>query len=171
MKKTLITALTLAALTAYSANAEVKVTWQNPEEFRDIDAGEQNQEKFQAQVMQQLEEYILELSQALPEGQNLSLTVTDLDLAGEVLPGFSQGFNTPRDMRVVKRVYFPQMNIEFQLTDSQGATLKSGSSELKDMSFQDNIQTHQKARDPLAHEKEMIKKWFDKTFSQRVATQ
>ncbi|WP_251359200.1 DUF3016 domain-containing protein [Kangiella sp. TOML190] len=170
MKKTIIASIVLVVLGTSNVNADVSVTWENPDNYSDIDGGEQSQKKFQAEVTKQLEAYIVELSKRLAEGQKLSIKVTDLDLAGEVLPGFSQGLNSPRDMRVVKRVYFPTMDLEYQLTDSQGAILKSGSAELKDISFQDNIQSYQKARDPLAHEKDMIKEWFDKTFSQRVAT-
>ncbi len=168
MKK--LTAMILGIGLAFSVSADSKISWQDPQAYRDIEAADESQRKFQQRVFKQLEQHLDKLSQVLPEGQKLWLNVTDLDLAGKVLPGYAHGINSVRDFRVTKRIDFPQISFSYRLTDANGKVLISGDETIKDMGFQDKIHSRKITRDHLGYEKRMLKEWFDTTFSQQVAS-
>ena len=82
--------------TAWAGTA--KVTWDDPDSYRDVRAAEENQTRFERRVFDGLEAHFQELAEKLPENHVLEVTVKDLDLAGEVLPiniGGGMNFGTP----------------------------------------------------------------------------
>lgn len=139
----------------------VKITWENPEKFTDVKPSNGTRKKFRDQTFDRIQKYMDELAVSLPAGQQLSITVTDLDLAGRVRPGFMAGFDTGSDVRIVERVYIPRINFTYAITDEAGNIIKSGEEKLKDMSFMDRS-TANMQRDALRYEKRMLKDWFHK---------
>jgi len=91
----------------------------------------------------------------LKEGQTLSMTITDVDLAGEYEPWRSPDFD---DIRIVKDIYPPRISFSFELKDSEGTVLKSGEEKLVDMSFQYRVRIS--SYDDLFYDKEMITDWM-----------
>ncbi len=166
MKKFIV--ILLLSFSAVS-QAEVNVSWSEPENYRDIDATDESQSKFEKRVFKQFEEYFKELSKGLPTGQKLWIKVTDLDLAGRVLPGYAHGIDSNKQLRVIKRIDYPRIKFKYHVTDANGKVLSSNEVKLKDLGFQDGLQTRNKLRDNLRYEKDMIKDWFQKTFPREVA--
>jgi len=74
-------ALLLAAAGAASAGG-VTVKYQDPDKFTDVPFWEQDRD----QVLKELTTHFEALARQLPANQQLSITVTDIDLAGRVEP-------------------------------------------------------------------------------------
>ncbi|MCC2607607.1 DUF3016 domain-containing protein [Planctobacterium marinum] len=136
------------------------VTWVNPKEFTDVKPSGGIASRFRDRTMENLHEYLDDLASDLPAGQKLTMKVTDLDLAGRVWPG-------AREYRLIKSIEIPRMDFSYQLVDADGTILKSGTEELKDMSFMSNV-SRTTSNDSLKYEKTMLKDWFRKEFKQEL---
>lgn len=170
-KRNLLTLAAISVMFAGSAlaKASVEIEWQNPEEYRDVKPVNQSRSSFREQTFKRLEEYINELAEKLPDGQVLTMTVTDLDLAGEVWPASFVGFGSGgNDVRLVKPIYIPRMAFSYTLKDKTGALLKSDEVKIKDMSFQDRHNSFFTS-EALRYEKEMLKDWFLDAFPEMIA--
>ncbi len=166
MKK-VISLIVLSMLASGYAHAEgsSEVVWFEPENYRDIRPAQETRKAYRKRVFAQLEKHIQSLAEDLPEGYYLHMKVTDLDLAGEVLPpsfsGISQsGLTGNSHIRTVKRMYYPRIDFEFSLKDAQGSVVKEGQVSLKDMAFMDKI-TRGFTNDSLRYDKALISRWFD----------
>ena len=144
-----------------SLAATSEVTWTEPDKYRDVHPGNGHKKQFRERTFKNFDKHFAKLAAKLPEGQVLKIDVTDVDLAGDVNHG---GVNR---IRVIKDIFFPRMKFSFQLVNADGSVEVSGDAELKDMSFLRG--THQKRNtDSLAYEKNMIDKWFNKTFDDLI---
>ncbi|WP_218352308.1 DUF3016 domain-containing protein [Alteromonas lipotrueiana] len=149
--------------------AQVEVTWQDPDTYQDIHPSNQSRQSFRKMIFSDFEEYFGKLAEDLPEDQTLSLTITDLDLAGQVWPSSFVGGIGGTDIRLVKSVYIPRINFVYTLTDASGNTLQSAEVKLKDMGFMDRGVRTNRRYSNLSYEKAMFKDWFDKTLEQTAA--
>ncbi len=160
MKK--ISVFTLGLLFAFSnLVAEVVVIFENPEDYRDIDYDYRGNKRGQRIYLPDLKKYIEKHGEKyLREAQVLTLTFTDIDLAGDYEP-----WRTPPadDIRIVKGIYPPRMSFSYELTDGDGNVLKSGEESLVDLSFDFRIRTSH--FDHLFYEKAMIGDWM-RSFNQ-----
>lgn len=142
--------------------ASVEVTWQEPESYRDIRAAEESQNRFQARVFDDLEKHFALLAKRLPEDQKLSITVTDLDLAGEVTPENIGG--SLRLVRVVRSADFPSITFSYVLTDAEGRVVSEGNERLRgrDLPGQGRpvMRSATSQLDALAYERAMLDRWF-----------
>lgn len=157
---TLLTALvlygTILGISSVEA-ADVKVTWKEPNKYRDINPGTEGKKRFQKNTFEALEKHLIKLAKALPESQLLEIEVTDVDLAGDV---HASGM---RDIRVVKDLYFPRMAFSFKLTNAEHVTIHSDIVDLKDMNFM--MGTRSRYRNKLlGYEKKLLDDWFKDEF-------
>jgi len=143
--------------------AQVNLNWQQPENYRDIEAGNLGSNiKYQQRVIDQLGEYIQEAADKyLAPDQRLNMTITDIDLAGDVRYFFTR---FPEGVRVVSDVYFPSIEFSYELLDGNNKLVISGEENVKDMGFLFSG-THMVRNAPLGYEKRMIDNWFRETFS------
>jgi hypothetical protein len=178
MKKSVITSALLASmLFATPSMANVEIEWEGYEDYSDIRPSNESRKRFAKSTFKKLEKYMVELMEDMPEGQTLSMTVTDLDLAGRVQPGnspifvrggFINGFgNTAfgREIRVIDGVDIPRIDFQFELVDENGKVLLSGDKELKDLGFLQNAINFRRT-DRLKYEKHMLKEWFNQEFKE-----
>ncbi len=56
----------------------------------------------------------------LPPGQQLTVTFTDIDLAGDFLPMKA----SMQDVRVIKDIYIPHMSLSFKINEADGKVKK-----------------------------------------------
>jgi hypothetical protein len=145
-------------------NDVIEVVWQDAEEYRDVRPANESRKRFRERVLTQLEEHIVSKSEDLPEGQSLKITVSNVDLAGQVWPSSFVGIgHAGGDVRVIKDIDIPRMELAYELLDKSGQVLKSESVKLKDMSFmQSSIMRYR--NDHLRYEKKMLDDWFKRTF-------
>ncbi|GGW80340.1 DUF3016 domain-containing protein [Alteromonas halophila] len=163
----LATAALLCSLGTTLHAAEVKVTWQEPDEYRDIDPANQSRGAFRKQVFTNLEEYFNELAQDLPDDAVWDITVTNVDLAGQVWPASFVGFgSTGGEVRLIKSVDIPRIAFSYTLTSGSGEVMKSADVSIKDMGFMDGL-TQRNHWDNLRYEKRMLKDWFNEELSQK----
>jgi hypothetical protein len=150
------------AMTATAQAATAEVTWQDVEDYRDIRAAQESQERFQNSVTSGLTAHFQELAATLPADHVLRITVTDLDLAGRVEPIYIDNF-TP--VRVINRIDYPMISLNFEYLDGSGAVLKSGAETVKDMGLLETRKAMMESgRDYLYHEKRLLDKWFNANF-------
>lgn len=135
--------------------ATVKVDWQDPDNYTDVRAPDTAPEKYRQHAFTQLDETFATLAAKLPDGQTLSIQVTDLNLAGVV--EFSHTINT----RVVRRTDFPSIHFSYQLLDADSSLVKSGNEELKETFFRRDLKDNRRLSTSFMWEKEMIEKWFN----------
>ena len=147
-----------------AAKAEVDITWQNPEKFRDVKPSNESRKRYRERVFAQLDEYLLELAERLPDEHKLLITVNDLDLAGEVWPASFAGLgHSMSDVRVIKSIDIPRMSFQYKLVNQSGEVVQEADVKLKDMSFQ-NRANHFFNSESLRYEKNMLLEWFEDEF-------
>ncbi|MFZ6645340.1 DUF3016 domain-containing protein [Undibacterium sp. TJN25] len=155
---------TFAIMLAGSAVAgEAKVTWQNPDSYTDVRPSNQTKAGFEARVFKSLDEVFDKLAKQLPDGYSLLVTVTDLDLAGDVRPGRGPG---GQDIRIVRDIDWPRMSFSYVLNNPQGQQVTAGKEDLKDINFRSGISIN--TSDSFYYEENMLKNWFNKQQEKKV---
>jgi hypothetical protein len=148
----------LLVLGASMASAEVKVTYVEPDKFVDLPFSPWDRED----VLKRFTTHFNKLGERLPQGQDLTIEVTDIDLAGREYPSLRSG----RDLRVMQGMAdWPVMHLRYSVTQN-GAVLKTGDAKLSDMSYQQRISRFSDG-DSLRYEKRMIDEWFDETILEK----
>ena len=157
--KTFMKALALAglfALTTGSAQAGVSVTFDETHHYSDVPFDPTDRK----QTLDALADHFTSLGKYLPPGQDLHVTVLDVDLAGRMVPNFRAG----HDMRVITgRADWPHMELRYSL-EQNGQVIKSGDAQIQDMDYQSRI-TRYFDNDLFRYEKQMIDDWFDKNIA------
>ena len=145
-----------AADPAPKADARVEVIFASPEKYTDVRDSYTASEMGRQGILDQIRDYmVLEALKYVPAGQKLTVTFTDIDLAGDFEPWRgAQGM----DIRIVKDVYPPRIDLEFKLTGPDGAVLKEGKRSLRDLAFMGKLNID--PRDTLRHEKNLLEDWF-----------
>ena len=147
-------ALLLAAAGAASAGG-VTVKYQEPERFSDVPLWEQDRNA----VLKELTAHFQHLAKQLPANQQLTVTVTDLDLAGRVEPRR----RTIQDIRVLRgQADWPTMELQYTL-EQDGKVIASGTDRLSNMAYLDHFNRYADS-DTLRYEKPMVDEWFKKNF-------
>ncbi|WP_100656183.1 DUF3016 domain-containing protein [Alteromonas flava] len=150
-------------------STKVSVEWQSPEDYTDVRPANESRKRFMDNTFHQFEQHFVKLAERLPENATWKITVTDVDLAGQVWPasfvGLGQG---GQDVRLIKDIDIPRMSFSYELA-SEGELLQKGEVELKDMGFlQRSIRGASSTA--LRYEKRMLDEWFADEFGQYIAT-
>ena len=151
--------LSVASPTAGASRIEV--AYDHPENFTDLKDSEYGNDKVRVAYMRELTERLQSrASHYLADGQKLSVTITDIDMAGEFEPWRGPRFT---DVRIVKDIYPPRISLSFKLTDANGVVIKEDKRELSNISFQ-MTPTLGFRDDPLRYEKELLDDWMRQEF-------
>jgi hypothetical protein len=156
MKKIL---LSLSLLTLISSNVwagEAKVTWQDPEKYSDIKASQERQDRFQEKLFKHFDKVFADLAAQLPNDSKLEITITDFDLAGEIIPRAGSSFN---EIRIIKEIYSPKITFNYVYTHKDQVI--SSTVNLRDMNYMSGI-TRSSHSAEFEYEEKMLKKWFAK---------
>lgn len=138
--------------------SRVSVVLVNPEKF--TDAKMDSWGNGSADILNRLQTFMQETgNRYVPTGMHLEIKVTDVDLAGEFEPWRGHEFT---DIRILRSIYMPRINLQFRLTDSKGAVVSSGARELEDQAYQWRNAWPQD--DYLRYEKDMLRDWFSQEF-------
>jgi hypothetical protein len=168
----LISAILLHMLPFASHAATVEMVFKDPQNYRDIESTDEGDIIFQSEIFAKFQDYMQSLAARLPDEQILQITVSDIDLAGRVLPanflGFGNIHNADSDVRVVKETDRPSMKFSYTLVDHNGLVVKQREVDLDDENFRirDN---RQRLTTTLRNEKYLLKKWFDDEFPEYTA--
>jgi hypothetical protein len=138
------------------SDARIQVEYVDPEKFTDVKDDYFGSEKGRDSYLDQLKEYIVQrANRRLPAGQTLTVSISDIDMAGDFEPWRGPRFN---DVRIVKDIYPPRIDLSYKVTDASGKVVSEGKRELRDLSFMMNLSIDR--QDPLRHEKNLLDDWM-----------
>jgi hypothetical protein len=140
--------------------ARAEVNFFEPRKFTDVkDSSMGDYER--TTYLDQIRDHLLEQAKYfVPDGHTLTVTFTDIDMAGDFEPWRGPRFD---DIRIVKDIYPPRLVLAFQLKDAEGKVVKEGKRELRDLAFLMKI-TMAFRDDPVRHEKGLIDDWLRSEF-------
>ena len=165
----LLTAVTLfapAAGPAYAADPlpagadRVTVQTSRPEGFTDFKATCIGMDERTRGLLTDFTQFIRATgARHVPEGGALSITITDVDMAGEF-----ETWRGPQacSVRVMLDLYAPRIRLDFRLTDRDGKVLSAGPRELRDPLYL--TRAVRLSTDPLRYEKNLVQDWFQREF-------
>ena len=154
--KGFVAAALALVLVPEEAAAGVTVKFVAPESFRDAEPGSNGS---RASTLSELRRHFAALGERyLKPGQDLSIDVLDVDLAGERRP-LSRSFS---DARIVTAVTPPRIELRYTLRE-RGRVVRRAHETLSDMGFQMRAYARSSG-DSLAYEKEMLTDWFRMQF-------
>lgn len=157
--QTAVLALALAIPAAAMAG-EAKMSLLNPDKFTDIEPGNGTDKSFRKGLERAFTEELSKSAKALPAGQTLEVTFTDIDLAGEVDPVEVPG---GYQLRLLKDVYFPRLQFDYRVLDASGVVVSEQKGvELKDMSYLSGPRGSTTSTS-FYYETRMLRDWFKKT--------
>ena len=156
------TSIAFAAPRQNVADSRVQVTWTDPADFTEAKQypgsglGRISPDEWLADLAKHVR---YRADRALPSGDRLQVTFTNVQRAGTYEP-----WRGPRwdDVRIVKDIYPPRIDLTFTLTDASGAVVKEGTRELRDPAFLQRGILNE--NDPLRFEKRMLDDWLRKEF-------
>ncbi|MGS0675470.1 DUF3016 domain-containing protein [Shewanella sp. 0m-4] len=137
-------------------DGNLNILWQDINQYSDIEATIGLQSKFEQYLFTELTDELGQLANKhLAKDQQLDLTVTNVDLAGDVQPTF--GATAADDIRVVTELYPPKISFDYTLSQN-GKVIKSGTEKLDNMGFLFGIQPI--TNDPFPYERDLLTNWF-----------
>ena len=140
--------------------ARAEVVFFEPEKFTDVRDSQMGDYK-RTTYLDQIRDHLLEQAKYfVPEGHKLTVTVSDIDMAGDFEPWRGPRFD---DIRIVKDIYPPTVKLSFRLTDADGKVVKEGTRELRDLAFMMKI-TMGFRDDSVRHEKALLDDWLRADF-------
>jgi disulfide oxidoreductase YuzD len=95
----------------------------------------------------------------LAPGMKLEVTFTDIDLAGDFIPGDVRS----QDVRIIKDIYIPRQKLMFKIIDADGQVVAEGERRLSDLNFMNNARIIGR-NEPLFHDKALLSDWVAREF-------
>lgn len=151
----------LQAAPTEKAAPRTEVTFFEPQRFTDVGERFNDTDRNRDYILGELRTHLQERAQLyVPAGQKLSVTITDVDLAGEFEPWRGPA---AADVRIVKEIYAPRIKLSFRLTDANGEVIKQGNRELTNLNF---LMTAPPTllSDPYRHDKALLEDWVRSEF-------
>lgn len=141
-------------------NDKVSVSWTDPAQFTEAKYGPQFRQSESKIWLTEFQKLLVKRGDAvLKPGEHLDVKITNVQLAGRVEP-----FHGSRatEVRVVKSIYPPEIDLTFTLTGADGQVLDSGERKLRDVAFLDRGSAN--SSDPYRFEKRLLEDWVSKEF-------
>ncbi len=143
--------LAVASLMLAQAAIAANVSYVNPEKMTDVPRHQGDREAMEKIFT----EHLATLEARLPKGQQLTVEVLDIDLAGDVFPRVAI-----QDVRVMKDTGDrPAMHLRYRI-EQDGKVVSSGERELSSFGYLSTSNRY--GTDLYAHEKQMLDDWFRK---------
>jgi len=151
-------ALCLAVTAADAQDSRVSVVFATPAQYRDLKTTCVSGDADARALMGEIERFLRDAAgRRLTEGQRLEITVTNIDMAGEI-----ESWRGPWrcDLRVVTDVYPPRVDLQFRLLGADGAEVRAGTRRLRDSNYLANAAPV--TADHLRYEKALLLDWLQK---------
>lgn len=155
-----IALLVLASVTAQAETSQdsVSVHYKNPQNFSEAKLSFGAHRSDADAYLKPLKDYIIQrAARILASGQRLDIVVTDVKRAGDYEPWRGPRFN---DIRIIKDIYPPRIDLDFTLYGADGNVLREGSRKLRNPAFLNGLSAGD--QDPLRYEKSLIDLWLNK---------
>lgn len=168
MKTIKLIPLTTAILlpVATISAGEIVTEFQDVEKYTDFSVSGLSEKKtlsiFESELESELKRFS---SKYLAEGQKLTITFTDIDMAGDIQP-WRNRHNA--DIRYVESIYVPRLAFTYTLVDSDGSVITEGEESIADLAFQHNVVGPMKTQYAnFFYEIDLLGDWIRKTFRQK----
>jgi len=140
-----------------ASTTDISVRYHEPDKFTDVrdSFGGQMSQSYLDQLTAHLQTVA---AKRLPAGRKLTVTFTDIDLAGDIPLGGAD------NVRLVQSIHFPRLEVSFILTDAQGVVLKQGDRRLRDLDFQTKLLPLSERNAPLVYDKRLLTDWVNAEF-------
>jgi hypothetical protein len=165
MAPLLTVALGLASV-ASAQDDHVTVAIAHPEKFRDFKTSCVARPVDVEALAAQLQRYLkTTATRRLTEGQRVEITVTNIDMAGDI-----EVWRNPRfcDLRTMKDVYPPRVDVRFRILDADGKEIRAGTRRLVDVNYLDR--SAPSGVDPLRYEKSLLADWLQRELGAGVGS-
>lgn len=156
----ILASLCLAALPALAAQPNARVSFTDPTKFTDLRYTTSDTEHDTADLADEFRRYIERRTPSyLPADKRLEVTITNVDMAGELRPTGSSLYMLRREIR---GIYPPRVDLEFRVVNADGTVERSGRRELRNNAYL--YGKYAKQRTKLVHEKALIERWMAAEF-------
>lgn len=146
-----------AGAAVVQAKPNVEILFDHPENFTDIKDSYMPTDKGEQANLDEIRDYLVDkASRYLRDGQTLTITFTNIDLAGDFEP---QRGPDAADIRVIKDIYPPRLDFTYKVVDAHNKVLKEGKEQLRDMNFLTRTNPIND-RDTMPWEKDMLSDWL-----------
>lgn len=145
------------AARSLSVDGPVQVQWTDPAQFTELRYSRNRWDAQRGDWVTTLAEHLRkQADKQLPPGQKLDVTITDIKRAGDYEP-----WHGPRmdDVRIMRDIYPPRINLQFTLTDADGKVIDQGERKLVDTAYLLNSSLPNSS-DPLRYEKRLLNDWL-----------
>lgn len=143
-----------AADAAKSARADI--VFDHPEKFTDVKDGLMTSVKSRDAILNRIRSHIASrANRYIPEGCKLTITFSNIDLAGEFEPWRGAAYD---DIRIVKSIYPPAFKFTWSVTNAAGKIVKQGKENMRVVGFETMFTLDQE--DPLRYEKAILDDWM-----------
>lgn len=142
------------------ADGAVKVEYLQPEKFTDVRERQFKSAPEKNANLKNLKQWLEKrAAKQLRPDQQLQISFLDIDLAGEFEPWNGPSF---QDIRILKDNYPPRMKLRFRLTSTDGALIREGEAELRDLAFL--MESPPLRSESLAYDQRLLEDWLRKEF-------
>ena len=161
--------LALAGMASLAASAQappsVETRFENPKRFTDFRIDHWRDARQAQALADELRRWIAhEAPRYLPAGSKLTVTITDVDMAGEFEPWHRA---TSTDIRVVREIYPSRVSLAFSLADDTGKVVMEGERKLvSTFLFSGSLLG---GDGPLRYEKVLLRDWLSREFGRAHA--
>ncbi len=130
-----LTFATLASAAPQASDSRVQVDWTKPGDFSEAKQypgtglGRDSPDEWLTDLADHLR---YRAERVLPQGDDLHVTFTNVQRAGTYEPWRGPQWD---DVRIIKDIYPPRIDLMFKLTDASGGVVKEGKRELRDPAF------------------------------------
>lgn len=139
--------------------SRVRVEYLQPEKFSDVGEGRYGSDRQRTAYLEMLRKHIQQRAgRLLPAGQSLVVPITDVDMAGSFEP-----WRRHYDVRIVRDIYPPRIDLQFQLVDGNGNVLEAGERKLRNVAFPAGAILYGSS-DVLRYEKALLDDWLERDF-------
>lgn len=154
----------VAAPAPAAADSRVEVTWNPPDELSEVRQAVRPQRQPPLEWLEKLAAHLRQRADPmLPAGERLKVTITDIKLAGDYEPWHGPRFD---EVRIVKDIYPPRIDLHYALIGSDGTTLREGDAKLRDPAFLSRSSANDS--DSLRYEKRLLDDWLRREFGGQV---
>lgn len=151
-----------ATLAGLPGDGPVSVHWTDPAGFTEMKHGADRWQSQRSNWLQDLARHVRrQASRQLDDGQRLDVTITDVDLAGQVEPAHGRGTH---DVRMLRETTPPMIALNFRHYDAGGQLLAEGERQLRDLNYLSRTPALRR-HDTLRHEKRLIDDWLRSEFA------
>lgn len=141
-----------------SDTPRVTVTYHEPHQFTESRLAGFGHGYDHDQYLQKLQAFLVRrATPMLKPHQHLSITVTDIKLAGNYEPWHGPNWDNVRFMR---DIYPPRIHLRFTLTGTDGQVLRQGSRKLIGLDYLNAYALAPGDTDPLRYDKALLDRWL-----------